>query len=605
MAADYDQYNAVVAEKIFKNLLTDFEKTIGEEASPATIERLRQNAIDEAKRIESKRFSDLIWELYGIDYNTYLRLGGNNKPSFYENDPKFLEADNESRKQTRESIQVNYGDPVVYDDRPSSAGTGRVTETGDLKRTGLITPFVRSTDSSADSTGIPTDLVFGERYTRNPSGGYDYIQYNPETQQWVYSRGDKAGTPYNIGAGATTTPTTPTDPTTPTLTPPIPTGPYIIPDEKTQDDVNQDLLESTTNNQRFILDLLKYLPVDQWLVDVTTFDSNGNPITEKALSPAVQFYLDAWEKANGVALERETLQTDLRIADINARGGVDVARFGATPFGALAAAGADVNALQQALMTQSLGGQAGLTPEQRIQLALASTGGQYGALGGATGGYTAADIATLVRGGLTGQQMAQQALAATGGPFGALGLSAQAPTAAQITDLATRQALAQTGGPYGALTLLPSTSPVTFSNIESLARGGLTADQILQQTRAQYLPQLLQASPQSLGGLAAILGQEAVKNIYAPYTGQVPGLVSNESGTEQLLSGGSVPAFTQQQLQSNAPISTIGQYERQTPYEQGATLANISMLGLDPEKAMYGVTPGTGFTSGSLGAQAV
>jgi hypothetical protein len=202
--------------------------------------------------------------------------------------------------------------------------------------------------------------------------------------------------------------------------------------------------------------------------------------------------------------------------------------------------------------------------------------------------------------------MAQQALAATGGPFGALGLSAQAPTAAQITDLATRQALAQTGGAYGALTLLPSTSPVTFSNIESLARGGLTADQLLQQTRAQYLPQLLQASPQSLGGLAAILGQEAVKNIYAPYTGQVPGLVSNELGTEQLLSGGSVPAFTQQQLQSNAPISTIGQYARQTPYEQGATLANISMLGLDPEKAMYGVTPGTAdFTSGSLGAQAV
>jgi hypothetical protein len=102
-------------------------------------------------------------------------------------------------------------------------------------------------------------------------------------------------------------------------------------------------------------------------------------------------------------------------------------------------------------------------------------------------------------------------------------------------------------------------------------RGGLTPEQMLQQTRAQYLPQLLQASPQSLGGLAAVLGQEAVKNIYAPYTapytGQVPGLVSNEFGTEQLLSGGSVPPFTQQQLQSNAPISTIGQYVRQTPYE--------------------------------------
>jgi len=282
---------------------------------------------------------------------------------------------------------------------------------------------------------------------------------------------------------------------------------------------------------------------------------------------------EAQNAANRYIAEQQRYGAE-NVAKTQAQGQVGAAQYGATPFGALAAAGADVNALQQALMTQSLGGQAGLTPEQRIQLALASTGGQYGALGGATGGYTAADIAALARGGMTPQQLAQQSLAATGGQYGALGLVQQPVTTADIANLVR-----------GGLT-----AQEQFNLQTALARGGLSAQERLAEAQLAALPGILQVSPQTLGGLSAVLGQQAVQNILTPFTSG-GSATSGMAAMPQTMALGATP--------------TAGQYQRQTPYQQGATQAQLSMTGEDPTQQILGVTPGTGFESGTLGAQAV
>lgn len=566
-------YDKVVADSIRKRLLTEAYSLLTDPEDNLSIEKLNEinrQAIQEAQAIEFNRLNKVISEVYGTPL-------GAPRPLVL-NDPNFTMMDDATRKIAREDAAslVQYPDlsnqappegsiltPSDTRANPSGSGTRVIDQ---IYPQSSVTPQISaipstiqttSTSSSstpaASSTPFPTDLGPNEKYTRNAAGGYDYIQFNPATRQWEYSRGDKAGTPYNMGGStaAIDSGADQIDPDVKRLTDELAAAAAALEAERLRNEelkgqitarqapelvspqsyvasdfnpaaMDERGLQSAANiNQQFINYLKDNLPADQWLIEQPIYDADGVTVigSNKVLSPLVNLLANSWEMANGVSLSREGLQTDIQIADINARGGVDAARFGATPFGAFSAAGATVEDLQKALTTQAMGAQAGLTPEQRIAQTLAGTGGAYGALGGVTGGYTTADI-------------------------------------------------------------------------ESLVRGGLTADQILQQTRAQYLPQLLQASPQSLGGLAAILGQEAVKNIYAPYTGQVPGLVTNASGTEQLLSGSNVPAFTQEQRQSNAPISTIGQFESQTPTQQGGTLANLAMMGLDPEKAMKSVTQG-------------
>lgn len=206
-------------------------------------------------------------------------------------------------------------------------------------------------------------------------------------------------------------------------------------------------------------------------------------------------------------------------------------------------------------------------------------------------------------------------------PFGALaGAGASVDEVSRLAESlarggmnpqdAIRQALATTGGAYGALGGIAD--GYTAGDIAMLARGGLTPEQQLAQARVQALPGLATISPQSLGGLSAILGQEAVRGLFSPFTGQAqqPQTVQQlqaMSPSRIALGGAQQPFSTMQTMGGTmgAPTPTLGQYERLTPFEQGVAGANIAATGKDIEQSIFGVTPGSTAARGSLAAQAL
>jgi len=203
----------------------------------------------------------------------------------------------------------------------------------------------------------------------------------------------------------------------------------------------------------------------------------------------------------------------------------------------------------------------------------------------------------------------------TTSPFGALaGVGASVDEVSRLAESlarggmnpqdAIRQALATTGGAYGALGGL--TNGYTVGDIATIARGGLTPEEQLAQARVQALPGLATISPQALGGLSAILGQEAVRGLFSPFTGQAQQPQTPQQaeimGLSNLAAGGSQQPFSTMQTMGGA-TPTLGQYERLTPFEQGAAGANIAATGQDIEQAILGVTPGSTAARGSLAAQ--
>jgi len=205
-------------------------------------------------------------------------------------------------------------------------------------------------------------------------------------------------------------------------------------------------------------------------------------------------------------------------------------------------------------------------------------------------------------------------------PFGALaGAGASVDEVSRLAESlarggmnpqdAIRQALATTGGAYGALGGIAD--GYTVGDIAMLARGGLTPEQQLAQARVQALPGLATISPQSLGGLSAILGQEAVRGLFSPFTGQAQQPQMAQQAQTRGLSNTVQPFSTMQTMGGamggamGAPTPTLGRYERLTPFEQGVAGANIAATGQDIEQAILGVTPGSTAARGSLAAQAL
>jgi hypothetical protein len=106
--------------------------------------------------------------------------------------------------------------------------------------------------------------------------------------------------------------------------------------------------------------------------------------------------------------------------------------------------------------------------------------------------------------------------------------------------------------------------------------------------------------------LSAILGQEAVRGLFSPFTGQAQQPQTAQQaeimGLSNLAAGDSQQPFSTMQTISGA-TPTLGQYERLTPFEQGVAGANIAATGQDIEQTILGVTPGSTAARGSLAAQ--
>ncbi len=232
--------------------------------------------------------------------------------------------------------------------------------------------------------------------------------------------------------------------------------------------------------------------------------------------------------------------------------------------------------------------------QARRQAQLAGTGGVYGALAAAVprqdgqDPFTAQQIFQAQRGGLSvGQQL--ELARAGGNPYGLTDVQAIALQNSLARGGLTPDeqiALARaTANPFGftsaqqiglqeSLARGGLTAPQQFALQTALARGGLSAEERLAEQRLGIVPELFRASPQSLGALSSVLGGTAnLRSALNPFLG------TN-------FTGGTT-------TQATTPMSTptVGQYQQQTPFQQGATQANLASTGQDIEQAILGVTP--------------
>ena len=262
------------------------------------------------------------------------------------------------------------------------------------------------------------------------------------------------------------------------------------------------------------------------------------------------------------------------------------------------------------------------TPAQRAQAQLAGTGGAFGALGtlAASGTpFDAEDIAQAQRGGLTATE--QLALARAGGnPFNLTAdqqialqesLARGGITADQQLELVRAQAnpfgfsqeqqiALQTALARGGLTPQEQFDLQTalargglsaqdqFTLQTALARGGLTPEQRLAEQRAAIASDIFRASPQTLGALSGVLGgNQNLRTALNPFLGTT---FTGNGGTTTPTASTAVP--------------TLGQYQSQSPFQQGATQASIAAGGQSLEDAILGATPfGVNIPSGTLAAQ--
>ena len=229
--------------------------------------------------------------------------------------------------------------------------------------------------------------------------------------------------------------------------------------------------------------------------------------------------------------------------------------------------------------------------QARRQSQLAGTGGVYGALAAAgteAVPFTAQQISQAQRGGLTVPQQLELARAG-GNPYGLTSNEAirlQNSLARGGLSPFEQIALAQANAnPFGftsgeqiglqeSLARGGLTAQEQFDLQTALARGGLSAEERLAEQRLGIAPEIFRASPQSLGALSSVLGGTAnLRSALNPFLG------TN-------FTGGTT-------TQTAAPMSTptLGQYQAQTPFQQGATQASLASSGQDIEQAILGVTP--------------
>ena len=270
------------------------------------------------------------------------------------------------------------------------------------------------------------------------------------------------------------------------------------------------------------------------------------------------------------ALQAFSTQRGAESADVASRFGT------ATPFGAIAGLGGTAD---QAISLAELQARAGVTSP-------------FAALGT---GSTIEDIGTILRGGLdVEQQRALEGLRARGG-------------------LSAEQQLALAG---------------------LQARGGISPEQRLAEQRMALLPQLFQTSPQALGGLQRVLGEQQLQQALTPFfsAGSFqpaapgvdsvpfaqgpsgtnvninPDLVENVSGRSPF-AGGPVTQTISGTTQPVSAVSpgfrpTVGQFQRADLFERGGLEAEAGMAGQELTPFLQDVTPlGASTRPGGLGAQ--
>ena len=272
------------------------------------------------------------------------------------------------------------------------------------------------------------------------------------------------------------------------------------------------------------------------------------------------------------ALQAFSTQRGAESADVASRFGT------ATPFGVIAGMGGETAAADAKSLAE-LQAKAGVTSP-------------FAALGT---GSTIEDIGTILRGGLdVEQQRALEGLRARGG-------------------LSAEQQLALAG---------------------LQARGGISPEQRLAEQRMALLPQLFQTSPQALGGLQRVLGEQQLQQALTPFfsagsfqpQAQVtdsasfaqgpsgvnvninPDLVENVSGGSPF-AGGPVTQTISGTTQPVSAVSpgfrpTVGQFQRADLFERGGLEAEAGMAGQELTPFLQDVTPlGASTRPGGLGAQ--
>ena len=316
-----------------------------------------------------------------------------------------------------------------------------------------------------------------------------------------------------------------------------------------------------------------YANPEQYISEVPLFEDIYDPDTGQVIGQRQVGTQQVLSPVAQAALQAFSTQRGAESADVASRFGT------ATPFGVIAGMGGET-AAADALTLAKLQAKAGVNnPFAALQ-----TDAKIN------------DISTILRGGLTPEQ--QLALAqAPGNPFG---LSAQ-----QQIDLQNQ-----------------------------LARGGISPEQRLAEQRMALLPQLFQTSPQALGGLQRVLGEQQLQQALTPFfsagtfqpQAQVadsvsfaqgpsgtnvninPDLVENVSGRSPF-AGDPVTQTISGTTQPVSAVSpgfrpTVGQFQRADLFERGGLEAEAGMAGQELTPFLQDVTPlGASTRPGGLGAQ--
>jgi len=234
---------------------------------------------------------------------------------------------------------------------------------------------------------------------------------------------------------------------------------------------------------------------------------------------------------------------------------------------------------QQQIALQTSLARGGLTPDEQIALARA-TANPFGFTSGEQIGLQE----SLARGGITADEQLNL-VRAQANPFGF----------SQEQQIALQTALARGGltpqEQFDLQTTLARgglSAENQFTLQTALARGGLTPEQRLAEQRAAIASDIFRASPQTLGALSGVLGgNQNLRSALNPFLGTT---FTGNGGTTTSTASTAVP--------------TLGQYQSQSPFQQGATQANFAASGQNLEESILGATPfGVNIPTGTLSAQ--
>ena len=338
---------------------------------------------------------------------------------------------------------------------------------------------------------------------------------------------------------------------------------------------------------------------ERYYTTETVLGPDGELITQQVLSPVAQAALQAFSTQRGAeAMEQAarfgtstpfgaiaglggTAQDAIGLAEQQAYSGIT------SPFAALQA-GAGIGDISQILrggmsfdeQRQLAGLQArgGLNPYEQRQLA------GLQARGGLTP-YEQRQLAGLqARGGLTSQEQ-----------YDLAGL--QARGGLSVEDQYALAGMQARGG-------LSVEEQLALAGVQG--RGGLTPQERLAEQRMALMPSLFQISPESLGGLSQVLGEQDLKNYLTPFFAQGG---AAPSGTTPVSQGTHVPisspAFAPSATGATTPAArgTVGGYMKATPFQKGGFQAQAAMAGQELPQFLGEVTPfGVSSGKGTLAA---